>query len=100
MAAGQPLDAESFDLDRAWTLSPGVALRPEKFGALAYDFRSRRLSMLKDPALVAVVRRLAEHSTARDALAVSGVDTVRSGPIVRALATLARSGMIRPRAAP
>ena len=31
------------DLDRPWALSGQVALRPEPFGALAYDFDTRRL---------------------------------------------------------
>ena len=36
-----------------------VALRPEPFGAMAYDFHTRRLTFLKTPQLVDVVRRLA-----------------------------------------
>ena len=42
------------------SLSGSVALRPEPFGALAYDFHTRRLSFLKSPQLVDVVRRLAD----------------------------------------
>ena len=45
-------------LDEPWTLSPSVALRPEPFGALAYHFGNRKLSFLKRPELVAVVRGL------------------------------------------
>ena len=43
-------------LDEAWALSPSVALRPEPFGALAYHFGNRKLTFLKRPELVAVVR--------------------------------------------
>ena len=39
-------------------LSPKVALRPEPFGALAYHFGNRKLTFLKRPELVEVVRRL------------------------------------------
>lgn len=87
--------AVAFDLDRAWMLSEGVALRPERFGALAYDFRSRRLAMLKDPGLVDVVRALAEHASAREACAAIGVDKRRLDSFCLALDSLARSGMIR-----
>ena len=34
-------------LDEAWRLSPSVALRPEPFGALAYHFGNRKLTLLK-----------------------------------------------------
>jgi putative mycofactocin binding protein MftB len=37
----------AFDLDRPWQVGRGVALRPERFGALAYSFDTRRLSFLK-----------------------------------------------------
>ncbi|MEN8672983.1 mycofactocin biosynthesis chaperone MftB, partial [Nocardioides sp.] len=43
-------------LTQPWSLSPSVALRPEPFGALAYHFGNRRLTFLKRPELVAVVR--------------------------------------------
>lgn len=45
-------------LDRKMRLSPKVALRPEPFGALAYHFGNRKLTFLKRPELVEVVRRL------------------------------------------
>ena len=46
----------SFDLDRPWRLHSQVAIRPERFGALAYHFGTRRLSFLKSRKLLAVVR--------------------------------------------
>ena len=61
-------------LDEAWALSPSVALRPEPFGALAYDFHTRRLSFLKTPVLVDVVRRLEDEPTVADALRWAGVE--------------------------
>jgi putative mycofactocin binding protein MftB len=95
VAAADIPGAAAFDLDRPWMLSEGVALRPERFGALAYDFRTRRLSMLKDPGLVDVVRALAAHSSAREACTAIGVDTRRLDSFRVALDSLARSGMIR-----
>jgi putative mycofactocin binding protein MftB len=86
-----------FDLDRPWCLDRRVAVRPEPFGALLYHFGTRRLTFLKDPTVLAVVRSLAEHPTARSACESAGV----SGPALpayeRALATLARSAMISER---
>lgn len=46
-----------FDPARPYRLSPSVALRPEPFGALAYHFGNRRLSFLKAPELVELVRK-------------------------------------------
>ena len=52
---------------------PSVALRPEPFGALAYHFGNRKLTFLKRPELVAVVRALAEQPDVRAALVAAGV---------------------------
>jgi putative mycofactocin binding protein MftB len=86
-----------FDLDRAWTLHPQVALRPEAFGALAYNFGTRRLSFLKSPALVDVVATLDAHPRARDACRAAGVGDEELPDFEHALATLARTGMIAAR---
>jgi putative mycofactocin binding protein MftB len=71
-----------------------VSLRPESFGALAYHFGTRRLSFLKSRTLLAVVESLAEQPTGHDACRAAGVTTAEWGAYERALATLARSGMI------
>jgi mycofactocin biosynthesis protein MftB len=63
----------SFDPDQRWQLSSNVALRPEPFGALAYHFGNRRLTFLKTPLLVTVVRSLAEQPSARAAVVAAGV---------------------------
>jgi mycofactocin biosynthesis protein MftB len=86
-------------LDRAWTVHEQVALRPEPFGALAYHFGTRRLSFLKSPELLAAVRSLEHHPTARDACRAAGVDERRLASYERALGTLAETGMIREREA-
>jgi len=75
-------------------LRPEVSLRPERFGALAYNFGNRRLSFLKDPDLVAVVRSLDGSRTVADALGDAGVDDRRRPAFLAALDTLERSGMI------
>jgi len=86
-----------FDLDRPWCLDERVAVRPEPFGALLYHFGTRRLTFLKDPMVLAVVRSLAEHPDARSACESAGV-TARALPAYQqALATLAGSLMIRER---
>ena len=84
-------------LEDAWRLSDSVSLRPEPFGAMAYDFRTRRLSFLKSRALVAVVERLGESASVAVALETSGVDAENHPRYLRALEELAASGMIAPR---
>jgi len=86
-----------FDLDRAWCLDDRVAVRPEPFGALLYHFGTRRLSFLKDPKVLTVVRTLAEHPTARSACESAGVTDRVMPAYEHALATLASSAMIRER---
>ena len=55
-------------LDEGWRLSPSVALRPEPFGALAYHFGNRKLTFLKRPELVTLVRSFEKSPTVRVAL--------------------------------
>ena len=84
-------------LDEAWILSPSVALRPEPFGALAYHFGNRRLTFLKRPELVAVVRALGTQPDVRSALRAAGVPAREHATYADALARLAETDMIRPR---
>lgn len=84
-------------LDHAWSLAPSVALRPEPFGALAYNFDNRRLTFLKRPELVAVVRGLAEHADVGSTLAAVGVPTPQHAAYLEALDGLAAAEVIRPR---
>ncbi|MCR6482867.1 mycofactocin biosynthesis chaperone MftB [Amycolatopsis sp. OK19-0408] len=89
--------AGPFDLDAAWRLDDRVAVRPERFGALLYHFGTRRLSFLKSPTLLAVVRGLAEQPDARAACAEAGVGAAELPRYRAALAALAGSHMIQPR---
>jgi putative mycofactocin binding protein MftB len=86
---------EDLMLDEAWTLSPAVALRPEPFGAMAYHFGNRKLTFLKKPELVRVIRSLEGSSTVRDALVQSGVPEAQWSAYVGALRSLAATDMIR-----
>jgi len=82
------------DASRRYRLSPRVELRPEPFGALAYHFGNRRLTFLKTPELVTVVRTLGEHATVTDALDAAGVPGGQHPAYLRALAALADSEVL------
>ncbi|MCW2868319.1 MAG: putative mycofactocin binding protein MftB [Marmoricola sp.] len=87
-------------LEESWRLSGSVSLRPEPFGAMAYDFRTRRLSFLKSPDLVAVVEALGTQPSVAGALAAAGIEEPRRPRFLRALEDLAASGMLTPAPAP
>lgn len=84
-------------LDTAWCVPAQVSVRPERFGALLYHFGTRRLSFLKSPALLTIVRSLGDWPTARDACAHAGVTDAELPAYRTALAALAASDMIRER---
>jgi putative mycofactocin binding protein MftB len=86
-----------FDLDRPWVLHPQAQIRPERFGALLYHFGTRRLSFLKHPTLLAVVRALGEHPSARAACDACGVADAELPSYSTALARLADTSMIKER---
>jgi putative mycofactocin binding protein MftB len=77
-----------------YRLHPSVSLRPERFGALAYSFDTRKLSFLKHPDLVAVVESLDGTLTLDEAMDHVGVDPARRGAFVRAAQSLEASGML------
>jgi putative mycofactocin binding protein MftB len=87
----------TFDLDRAWGVDPRVSMRPEPFGALLYHFGTRRLSFLKNQTVLAVVRSLADHPSARSACLAAGVSQSEMPAYARALGSLADSQMISER---
>ena len=84
----------SLDLEVRYRLSRSVSLRPERFGALAYHFDTRKLSFLKHPDLVRVVESLDGTRSLREALVEVGVDEARWPTFLAALATLETSEMI------
>ena len=87
-----------FDLDRSWAVDSRVALRPEPFGALAYHFRTRRLTFLKTRKLLAVVQALAEQPSGRAACRSAGVTDAELPAYVTALESLVGAGMLVERA--
>ena len=97
MSTDAPPRAESFDLDRPWQLHPQVSVRPERFGALLYHFGTRRLSFLKSPELLTVVKTLGDAPSAREACQRAGLTRAELPAYATALQTLASSQMIRPR---
>ena len=88
---------EPFDPSRPWGLHPQVVLRPEPFGALAYNYGNRRLTFLRDPELVDLVEGLASHASAEAALDASAIDERRRPVMRRSLAALAATEVIRER---
>jgi mycofactocin biosynthesis protein MftB len=84
----------TIDLSRPWALDPQVSLRPERFGALAYHFGTRRLSFLKSRTLFAVVASLGEHPNALQACRAAGVTDEELPRYAQALGTLADTKMI------
>ncbi|MBS1843469.1 MAG: mycofactocin biosynthesis chaperone MftB [Actinobacteria bacterium] len=83
-------------LDGRWRLHPQVALRPERFGALAYHYGTRRLSFLKSRRLLDVVEGLGAAPDPAAACRAAGVSDAELASYGRALATLAETGMIVP----
>lgn len=77
-----------------WRLSPTVQLRPEPFGALVYDFATRRLSFLKTLRLLDVVRRLDGTTDVGDALRSAGVGEGERAGYLQALDGLAGNGVL------
>ena len=84
------------DLAGRWRLNPQVALRPERFGALAYHFGTRRLSFLKSTRLLEVVEGLEAADDPIAACRAAGVAEEELPSYRTALATLARTDMIVP----
>jgi putative mycofactocin binding protein MftB len=87
----------AFDPALPYRLSESVSVRPESFGALVYDFHTRRLSFLKTKPLVRVVEALADHDDVHGAMTAAEVPTEQRDQYLRALAGLATAGTITPR---
>jgi putative mycofactocin binding protein MftB len=88
------VEAAVFDAARPYALHPQLALRPERFGALAYHYGNRRLTFLKSPQLTAIVEDLGEHASVDAALDAHGVTPGQRPAILTALARLQTSEVI------
>ncbi len=87
-------EAVVFDAGRGYDLHPQLALRPEKFGALAYHYGNRRLTFLKSPQLTRIVESLGDHPSVDAALDAHGVSPAQRPAMLRALARLESSEVI------
>ncbi|GAC1535451.1 MAG: mycofactocin biosynthesis chaperone MftB [Acidimicrobiales bacterium] len=95
---GAPAPAvAAFDAGRPYHLDPQVAIRPEPFGALAYHYGNRRLTFVRATELVSLLRELGSYDSVDDALAASSIAPGRWPAFREALASLARSEVIRAR---
>jgi putative mycofactocin binding protein MftB len=83
-------------LSGPWRLHPQVSIRPERFGALAYHFGTRRLSFLKSRRLLEVVEGLDRAADPTAACRAAGVGEAELPTYRHALRTLADTGMIVP----
>jgi putative mycofactocin binding protein MftB len=86
-----------FDAGRAYALHADVALRHERFGALAYHYGNRRLTFLKSPQLTAIVQAIGEHPSLDAALDAHDVTPAQRPAMLAALARLESSEVIRAR---
>ncbi len=89
------LAGSTFDPRLPYALDSSVAIRPEPFGGLAYHYGNRRLTFLRSPDLVALVRELENHPSADDALAASAIPPARWPSFRKALASLFDAEVLR-----
>jgi mycofactocin biosynthesis protein MftB len=88
---------EGFDPSRPYALHPQLALRYERFGALAYHYGNRRLTFLKSRRLTTIVESLGDHPSADAALDAHGISDAQRPAMITALARLQRSEVINAR---
>ena len=75
-------------------LASSVAVRPESFGALIYDYDTRRLSFLKDQRLAQIVQTIGEHESSDAALVACGVSLRERDTYVQAVHQLISMGVL------
>ncbi|MEO6125112.1 MAG: mycofactocin biosynthesis chaperone MftB [Ilumatobacteraceae bacterium] len=84
-------------LDAALELNPQVALRPEPFGALAYNYGNRRLVFLKHLDMVRVAKALVDNPSLRAALQACEIAPSRWPSFATAFESLKSSEVVRER---
>ncbi|QCU78897.1 mycofactocin biosynthesis chaperone MftB [Citricoccus sp. SGAir0253] len=76
-------------------LASSVSVRPEAFGALLYDFRTRKLMFLKTPRLAAVVDLMDGALTVDHCLDAGGAPPGERAALLAVLDHLLGIGMLR-----
>ena len=99
MSANACPGTELIDLDACWQVDPQVAIRRERFGGLAYNYGTRRLSMIRSTALLELIASLGEHRSARAAMHAAGIDSDQQPSYAHALRHLLDAGVITRREA-
>jgi mycofactocin biosynthesis protein MftB len=84
----------AFDRTAPWRLHPGVAVRPEPFGALLYHYGTRRLTFVKDSTLLRVLQSLEGSSSVDAAMVASEVPPESRTRYAVALERLAATDML------
>lgn len=87
--------AGQYDETRAYRLDPDVAVRPEGFGALAYHYGTRRLSLLQGAHILHLLDTLERFDSAGAALDALNLPDRTRVSYAGALARLAETGFIR-----
>lgn len=97
LADGEVTGVSEMDLTQPYRLHPKVALRPEKFGALAYHYDTRRLAFLKSQLLVDAVKALEAAPDAATVVDGLGLSPAKRQVVVRAMSQLLELGILAPR---
>lgn len=95
MSAPTETSADAVTLESRCAMNPAVALRPEPFGALAYNYGNRRLVFLRHPDMVRLVESLDGRRSLADALEAAGIDRSRWTSFVAALESLRGAEVVR-----
>lgn len=75
--------------------APSVSVRPERFGALLYDFRTRQLLFLKTPRLAELIDCMDGSASVEQCLEVSGSAREEHPALLAVLRHLLSNGMLR-----
>lgn len=87
MVAGAPAIGETL-MGRAWTLQPGTSVRAESWGAILYNYGTRRLATVRD-------HEVADCVTAMIGGGLAVTDSGSQVRLERALTALESSGFVR-----
>lgn len=76
-------------------LAGSVSVRPERFGALLYDFRTRKLMFLKTPRLAAVIDAMDGARTVEECLDTAGAGADEQAGLLGVIDHLLDIGMLQ-----